>query len=52
MMGQGFADRIGQAIVLGIILLIGISFILGGLAVWGLPRLWIFLKPLIHAITT
>ena len=52
MAGQGFAEGIGQAIVLGIILLIGVSFILGGLAAWGLPRLWVFLKPIIHAITT
>jgi hypothetical protein len=51
MMGQGFADGIGKSIALGIIILIILSFTIGALATWGLPKLWIFLKPIIHAVT-
>jgi hypothetical protein len=51
MMGQGFADGIGKSLLLGIIILIIVTFGLGLLTMWGLPKLWIILKPIIHAIT-
>jgi hypothetical protein len=51
MMGQGFADGIGKAITLWIVILVVLSFIVGVLATWLIPMLWEFLKPMIHAIT-
>jgi hypothetical protein len=51
MMGQGFGDSIWQSLLLGIILLVVVVFVLGMLTMWGLPKLWIILKPIIHAIT-
>ena len=50
-MGPGFADGIGKSIVVGIIILVVGSFVVGALATWLLPKLWMFLKPLIHVIT-
>ena len=52
MMGQGFADGIGKSIALGIIILVALSLFLGAFAMWFIPKLWIFLKPIIHSITT
>jgi len=51
MMGQGFADGIGQSLLIGLIILVILSLSVGALLMWGLPKLWIFLKPIIHAIT-
>ncbi|MCE5212971.1 MAG: hypothetical protein LLG40_15625 [Deltaproteobacteria bacterium] len=50
-MGQGFADGIGKTIALGVIILVILSFAVGVFATWFLPKLWIFLKPIIHAVT-
>jgi hypothetical protein len=52
MMGQGFADGIGKSIALGIIILVIVSLFIGAFSMWLLPKLWIFLKPIIHAATT
>ena len=29
----------------------GACLVIGGLAVWGLPKLWALIKPWIHAVT-
>ncbi len=42
---------IGRSIASAFIVAIVISFALGALAVWGLPKLWTLLKPLIHQVT-
>ena len=51
MMGQGFADGIGKSIIMGIVLLVSIAFSIGLLSAWFIPKLWIFLKPIIHTAT-
>ena len=50
-MDSSFGSSIGQSLVVGIIILIIIAFSLGALVTWGLPKLWLFIKPIIHAIT-
>jgi len=42
---------IGDAIIRGIIAVAIMAFGLGALSVWGLPKLWELLKPLIHTWT-
>ena len=51
MMGQGFGSAIEESIILGLVVLVVIAFILGGLVTWLLPKLWLFIKPIIHTIT-
>jgi hypothetical protein len=51
MMGPGFADGIGAALALWVVILIAAAFGLGALAMWGLPKLWAWLLPIIHAAT-
>lgn len=47
MYGEAIAWAISRLIA---VLVIG-AFVLGGLAVWGLPKLWHWLKPIIHQVT-
>jgi hypothetical protein len=47
MIGEGFARAMSAFIGMVII----IAFVLGALTVWGLPKLWAFLKPVIHQVT-
>lgn len=47
MIGEGYA-RAMTAFLLAVALSM---FALGALAVWGLPKLWGWVKPVIHAIT-
>ena len=51
MMGQGFTDGMMRSIMLGIVILVLLSLLIGALSMWLLPKLWIFLKPIIHEIT-
>lgn len=50
-MGSDIGRAIGEAIIglIAIAAVAGVAF--GALVVWGLPKLWAFLKPLIHALT-
>jgi hypothetical protein len=45
-------DAIAWAMTRFIIGLAVVSFVLGALVVWGLPKLWDWLKPIIHAVTS
>jgi hypothetical protein len=51
-MGSGFGAAIGEALVRWICILVACAFGLGALAMWGVPKLWELLKPLIHAATS
>lgn len=51
MMGTGFGDAIYKGMVTGIAILLAIAFTFGALAVWGLPKVWDWIKPIIHAVT-
>jgi hypothetical protein len=51
MMGPGFADGIGQSFLIGVILLVVFSFTLGAALMWGVPKVWVWLMPIIHAWT-
>lgn len=46
--GEGIAWAFGRFIVA----LAVIAFGLGALAVWGLPKLWAWIKPWIHQVTS
>jgi hypothetical protein len=46
-----WSDSIWDSIIIGLILFGLICFVLGVGVVWGLPKLWIIIKPIIHAIT-
>jgi hypothetical protein len=48
---SSFARGIGESIVTLLIMVVIIAFALGFFAAWALPKLWMFLKPLIHAAT-
>jgi len=50
-MDSSIGSRIGQSLIVGIIILIIVSFCVGALTIWGLPKLWLLIKPIIHAIT-
>ena len=50
-MDSGFGRGIAESVVTGLIVLVIIVFVLGALTMWGLPKLWIIIKPIIHAIT-
>jgi cell division FtsZ-interacting protein ZapD len=47
MIGEGFAYVLSRFIAM---LFVG-AFIAGGLCVWGLPKLWAWIKPWIHQVT-
>ena len=51
-MGPGFADEIGRQLLRWVAVLVIAAFLLGGLVMWGIPKLWDWLKPLIHGWTT
>jgi hypothetical protein len=44
-------DAIAWAMTRFLVALTVVSFSLGALAVWGLPKLWAILKPWIHQVT-
>lgn len=46
-----YGKALGDAITGAIILVGMVAFVLGGLVFWGLPKLWAWIKPLIHAAT-
>jgi hypothetical protein len=48
---MSFGRDMMDSIVAGFIVLVVIAFLLGGAAVWGLPKLWHWLKPIIHGVT-
>ena len=50
-MDSGFGRGIAESVATVLIILVIIVFALGALTMWGLPKLWIILKPIIHAIT-
>jgi hypothetical protein len=50
-MDSSFGSAIAESIVAGLIILVIVVFCLGALTMWGLPHLWAFLKPIIHAVT-
>jgi hypothetical protein len=52
MMGPGFAEEIGRQLIVWICILVAAAFLLGVLTMWGIPKLWEWLKPLIHAVTS
>jgi hypothetical protein len=52
MMGQGFGNAIANSAATTLIILLVIFFSLGVLAMWGIPHLWIYLKPILHAISS
>lgn len=52
MIGPGFADAIGRQLAAWVCSLIVCAFGLGALVMWGVPKLWELLKPLIHAATS
>lgn len=47
MVGDAIAWAMGRFIV-GLAV---VAFTLGALVVWGLPKLWHWLKPIIHSVT-
>lgn len=46
-----FGDAYASLMVRFVILLVVAGFAAGMLAMWGLPKLWALIKPLIHAAT-
>lgn len=48
---QGIGKNIADAIIAGFILIFIIGFTLGGLMFWGLPYVWEWIKPILHAMT-
>lgn len=40
-----------DGLMTAVITLLVIAFILGGITVWVLPKIWHFLKPLVHTWT-
>ena len=51
MMGQGFGAAIARSVITFILAAVAIAFALGVAAMWGLPKLWELVKPLIHEVT-
>lgn len=47
MIGQAINEAMARAIVV----LVVVAFSSGALAMWGIPKLWELLKPLIHMVT-
>jgi len=50
-MDSSFGSAVAESILLGIIVLVIVAFLLGALAMWGLPHLWAIIKPFIHMVT-
>ena len=50
-MDSSMFDELGNALITLILAVIGIAFTLGVLATWLLPKLWHWIKPIIHNIT-
>jgi len=48
---SSFGRGIAESAATRLIILVIIVFALGALTMWALPKLWIILKPIIHAIT-
>lgn len=47
MIGEAIARSMARMVMF----LVVTAFALGALTVWGVPKLWSFLKPLIHQVT-
>lgn len=51
MIGPGFFDAIFDGMILFFWAAIAAAFGLGMLVMWGVPKLWDWIKPIIHAAT-
>ena len=51
-MDSSFGRGIVESAVTGLIILVIIVFVLGALTMWGMPKLWLIIKPIIHTITS
>lgn len=52
MMGQGFGDSIEGAMVALIIIIAAVCTAGGALLMWGLPKVWEWVKPFLHNLTS
>jgi hypothetical protein len=46
-----YGEMIARVLAFWVAMIAVIAFVLGGLVVWGLPKLWAVLKPWIHSVT-
>jgi hypothetical protein len=51
-MDSSFGRGIAESAATGLIILVIIVFTLGALTMWGMPKLWLIIKPIIHTITS
>ncbi|GEM_PF-1251063 len=51
MMGPGFGDAIGEALVVFLVGAVALAFGLGAVFMWGLPKMWTLVKPWIHSLS-
>lgn len=47
----GFGDLMMKAIIIQLIIFAVLCIAFGGLLVWGIPKLWAWLLPIIHVWT-
>jgi len=52
MMGQGFGEEVANSMMKAIAVAVAIAFMLGGLVVYVLPKVWNWLIPIIHSATS
>ena len=52
MIGPGFGEQIAKSLMTALIGAVIAAFALGVLAIYGLPKLWAWLMPIIHAATS
>jgi len=50
-MDKGFGNAIAESVAVTLIFLLALVFGLGMLTMWGMPKLWAWLMPIIHAAT-
>ena len=50
-MDSGFGYALGRSLAKVFLLAALIVFCLGAIAMWGVPKLWELIKPLIHSFT-
>lgn len=50
-MDSSMFDEMWKSFFMGVVILLLVAFLLGMTVAWGIPKLWLLIKPILHTWT-